>query len=58
VGRVTWDAWPTGVSVTEGQHRGGLYPSSTNEFSTSVGLHAIYRFLGTVTLRVCPTWSD
>lgn len=43
-GRVLWNQWPTGVSVTYAQQHGGPYPASTSSGSTSVGTAAISRF--------------
>lgn len=43
-GRLLWNAWPTGVSVTYAQHHGGPYPATTAG-TTSVGTAAIGRFL-------------
>ncbi len=54
VGRVAWNAWPTGVAVTAGQHHGGPYPASTAPLHTSVGLSAITRFLRPVTFQSLP----
>ncbi len=53
-GRVTFNAWPTGVSVTEGQHHGGPYPASTSPLHTSVGINSIIRFLRPVTFQGVP----
>lgn len=53
-GRVTFNAWPTGVSVTEGQHHGGPYPASTSPLHTSVGINSIIRFLRPVTFQGLP----
>ena len=44
VGRVLWNQWPTGVSVTYAQQHGGPYPATTNSGTTSVGTAAIERF--------------
>lgn len=55
VGRVAWNAWPTGVSVTAGQHHGGPYPASTSPLHTSVGIDAIHRFLRPVTFQGLPS---
>ncbi|MBC7464167.1 MAG: aldehyde dehydrogenase family protein [Actinobacteria bacterium] len=55
VGRVAWNAWPTGVSVTAGQNHGGPYPASTSPLHTSVGLDAIQRFLRPVTYQGLPS---
>lgn len=54
VGRVAWNAWPTGVAVTAGQQHGGPYPASTAPLETSVGLSAIKRFLRPVTFQSLP----
>jgi NADP-dependent aldehyde dehydrogenase len=54
VGRVAWNAWPTGVSVTAGQNHGGPYPASTSPLHTSVGLDAIHRFLRPVAYQGLP----
>ena len=43
-GRLLWNAWPTGVSVTYAQHHGGPYPATTAG-TTSVGTAAIGRFM-------------
>lgn len=43
-GRVLWNQWPTGVSVTYAQQHGGPYPATTSAGSTSVGTAAIERF--------------
>jgi acyl-CoA reductase-like NAD-dependent aldehyde dehydrogenase len=44
-GRVLWNAWPTGVTVTYAQQHGGPYPATTAPSTTSVGTAAISRFL-------------
>jgi NADP-dependent aldehyde dehydrogenase len=53
-GRVAFNAWPTGVAVTAGQHHGGPYPASTSSLHTSVGTQAINRFLRPVTFQGLP----
>ena len=53
-GRVAFNAWPTGVAVTVGQHHGGPYPASTSSLHTSVGTHAIVRFLRPVSFQGVP----
>lgn len=53
-GRVAFNAWPTGVAVTDGQHHGGPYPASTSPLHTSVGVNAILRFLRPVTFQGLP----
>ena len=44
-GRLVWNQWPTGVSVTYAQQHGGPYPATTAVATTSVGAAAIDRFL-------------
>ena len=44
VGRLVWNSYPTGVSVTWAMNHGGPYPSSTS-LHTSVGATSIRRFL-------------
>lgn len=53
-GRIAWNAWPTGVAVTDGQHHGGPFPATTNALSTSVGIDAIFRFMRPVALQGFP----
>lgn len=53
-GRVLWNQWPTGVSVTWAQQHGGPYPAATHPLSTSVGAAAIERFLRPVTYQGVP----
>lgn len=43
-GRLLWNAWPTGVTVTYAQQHGGPYPATTAT-TTSVGTGAIGRFM-------------
>ncbi|WP_077490545.1 aldehyde dehydrogenase (NADP(+)) [Sinomonas mesophila] len=52
-GRVLWNGWPTGVTVSYAQHHGGPYPASTSA-STSVGTAAIRRFLRPVAFQSWP----
>ena len=54
VGRVVWNGWPTGVSVTYAQHHGGPYPATTSVQTTSVGTAAIDRFLRPITYQGAP----
>ena len=54
VGRVVWNGWPTGVSVSYAQHHGGPYPATTSIQTTSVGTAAIDRFLRPVTFQDAP----
>lgn len=53
-GRVLWNQWPTGVSVTYAQQHGGPYPATTSAGSTSVGTAAIGRFLRPVAYQGFP----
>jgi len=53
-GRVIWNAWPTGVSVTYAQQHGGPYPATTSSTSTAVGTAAINRFLRPVAYQGFP----
>ena len=53
-GRLLWNQWPTGVSVTHAQQHGGPYPATTAAASTSVGTAAIGRFLRPVTYQGFP----
>ncbi|MEW9519129.1 aldehyde dehydrogenase (NADP(+)) [Streptomyces tubercidicus] len=43
-GRLVWNEWPTGVTVSWAQHHGGPYPATTAPTTTSVGAAAIARF--------------
>jgi NADP-dependent aldehyde dehydrogenase len=53
-GRVLWNQWPTGVSVTWAQQHGGPYPATTSVGTTSVGMAAITRFLRPVAYQNVP----
>ncbi|MPV39132.1 aldehyde dehydrogenase (NADP(+)) [Georgenia subflava] len=53
-GRVLWNGWPTGVSVTHAQQHGGPYPATTAPGTTSVGTAAISRFLRPVAYQDMP----
>ncbi|BBG03771.1 MULTISPECIES: aldehyde dehydrogenase (NADP(+)) [Pseudonocardia] len=53
-GRVIWNGWPTGVTVSDAQHHGGPYPSSTAPLHTSVGTAAAERFLRPVAFQSVP----
>ena len=53
-GRVVWNAWPTGVTVSDAQHHGGPYPASTAPLTTSVGTAAVSRFLRPVAFQGVP----
>ena len=52
-GRVIWNAFPTGVSVTAAMQHGGQWPSSSSH-TTSVGTDAIYRFMRPVSYQGMP----
>lgn len=54
VGRVIWNAWPTGVSVSYAQQHGGPYPATSLDTSTSVGTAAIDRWLRAVAYQGIP----
>ncbi|WP_228001921.1 aldehyde dehydrogenase (NADP(+)) [Nocardia australiensis] len=53
-GRVLWNSWPTGLSVTYAQQHGGPYPATTAPATTSVGTAAIARFLRPVAFQSVP----
>ncbi len=53
-GRLLWNQWPTGVSVTHAQQHGGPYPATTAAGTTSVGTAAIERFLRPVAYQNFP----
>ena len=53
-GRLLWNQWPTGVSVTYAQQHGGPYPATTAAATTSVGTAAISRFLRPVAYQGFP----
>jgi NADP-dependent aldehyde dehydrogenase len=53
-GRLLWNGWPTGVSVTDAMQHGGPYPATTSPLHTSVGTAAINRFLRPVCFQSLP----
>ncbi|MGW3494865.1 aldehyde dehydrogenase (NADP(+)) [Streptomyces sp. NPDC001020] len=53
-GRVLWNEWPTGVSVTHAMQHGGPFPATTAPTTTSVGTAAIERFLRPVAYQSWP----
>jgi NADP-dependent aldehyde dehydrogenase len=53
-GRIVYNDWPTGVSVTGAQQHGGPYPATTAPTTTSVGLAAIARFQRPVVYQGAP----
>jgi NADP-dependent aldehyde dehydrogenase len=53
-GRLLWNQWPTGVSVTHAQQHGGPFPATTAPGTTSVGTAAIDRFTRPLTYQGFP----
>ncbi|MFD0691058.1 aldehyde dehydrogenase (NADP(+)) [Actinomadura fibrosa] len=53
-GRVLWNQWPTGVSVTYAMQHGGPFPATTTPATTSVGTASIERFLRPVAFQGWP----
>jgi NADP-dependent aldehyde dehydrogenase len=53
-GRVIWNGWPTGVSVTRAMHHGGPYPATTAPGFSSIGADAMRRWLRPVTYQNWP----
>lgn len=53
-GRVLWNQWPTGVSVTFAQQHGGPYPATTAPTTTAVGTASVTRFLRPVAFQNFP----
>ena len=53
-GRVLWNGWPTGVTVSYAQQHGGPYPATTAAGTTSVGTAAMERFLRPVAYQDLP----
>ncbi|KAA9150932.1 aldehyde dehydrogenase (NADP(+)) [Amycolatopsis acidicola] len=53
-GRLLWNDWPTGVTVSWAQQHGGPYPGTTAPTTTSVGTAAIERFLRPVAWQGFP----
>lgn len=51
VGRVTVNAWPTGVANTWSQHHGGPWPAASRSDATSVGAGALDRFVRPVAVQ-------
>ena len=52
-GRVLWNGWPTGVTVSYAQQHGGPYPAATTD-TTSVGAAAVTRFQRPVAYQDLP----
>ncbi len=53
-GRILWNSWPTGVTVSAAQQHGGPYPATTAPSTTSMGTGAISRFLRPVAYQGMP----
>ena len=53
-GRLIFNDWPTGVSVTPSQHHGGPFPATTSVIHTAVGTAAVDRFLRPVAFQNVP----
>lgn len=53
-GRILVNGFPTGVEVADAMVHGGPYPASTYMATTSVGSHAIQRFLKPVSYQNMP----
>lgn len=51
VGRVTVNAWPTGVATSWSQQHGGPWPATSRADATSVGAGALTRFVRPVALQ-------
>ena len=58
VGRLIFDGFPTGVEVCEAMQHGGPYPATSDSRFTSVGNHAIARWLRPICLQNPPSWLD
>ena len=54
VGRLVFDAFPTGVAVTWAMQHGGPYPATTAPDQTSVGLTSTRRFMRPVCWQSAP----
>lgn len=56
VGRIVFDQYPTGVSVSPAMQHGGPYPATTDVQQTSVGTAAIRRFLRPISYQNAPSY--
>lgn len=54
VGRLAFDAFPTGVAVAWAMHHGGPYPATTTPDHTSVGMTSTRRFMRPVCWQGAP----
>jgi 2,5-dioxopentanoate dehydrogenase len=55
-GRIVFNGFPTGVDVGESTQHGGPYPASSDSRFTSVGNHAVTRWLRPVAHQNAPSW--
>ncbi|MEC3956949.1 aldehyde dehydrogenase (NADP(+)) [Nocardia sp. CDC153] len=53
-GRLLWNGWPTGITLSWAQQHGGPYPATTAPGFTSMGTAAIARFLRPVAWQGFP----
>lgn len=53
-GRVIFNSWPTGVTVSHAQQHGGPFPATTAAATTSVGTAAVRRFVRPVAYQGFP----
>ncbi|MBY8857904.1 aldehyde dehydrogenase (NADP(+)) [Nocardia sp. CA2R105] len=53
-GRLIWNSWPTGITLSWAQQHGGPYPATTSPQFTSMGTAAIDRFLRPVAWQGFP----
>lgn len=53
-GRIVWNGWPTGVSVTWAMHHGGGWPATTASIHSSVGPTGMRRFVSPVAMQNVP----
>ncbi|MGW0246390.1 aldehyde dehydrogenase (NADP(+)) [Nocardia goodfellowii] len=53
-GRLVWNGWPTGITLSWAQQHGGPYPATTAPTATSMGTAAIERFLRPVAWQEFP----
>ncbi|WP_308166423.1 aldehyde dehydrogenase (NADP(+)) [Nocardia albiluteola] len=53
-GRLIWNGWPTGITLSWAQQHGGPYPATTTPQFTSMGTAAIDRFLRPVAWQGFP----
>ena len=54
VGRLIFNGVPTGVEVCPAMQHGGPYPATTDSRYTSVGTHAIQRWVRPLSFQDCP----